>query len=201
MVHDSGQEDSAPAWSPDGTKLAFETHGPVASVDGDIFVLDLESGAVTRLTSDPPGAPVHDEGPAWSPDGTMIAFTSERADPNGDIWIMQADGSDPRRLTTDTVLDESPDWQPIPFSVGAAERPSRACGDLSLEPGGIASIAAVKVPCRTARRVAGRWSPEDARVEGFRCTRTAHSFDQELVECEHRGGRKGIAFVWRRPPS
>ena len=125
MLYDSGREDSAPAWSPDGTKLAFETHGPVESVDGDIFVLDLPTGRVTQLTADPPGAPVHDEGPAWSPDGTMIAFTSERADPAGDVWIMQADGSNPRRLTTNSILDESPDWQPIPFSVGGIRHPRR----------------------------------------------------------------------------
>ena len=119
---DSALEDSAPAWSPDGTKLAFESHGPVGGTDGDIYVLDLRSGAVSQLTGDPPAAPVHDEGPAWSPDGTMIAFTSERSDLSGDIWIMQADGSDPRRLTTTPVLDESPDWQPLPFDVGPSHR-------------------------------------------------------------------------------
>jgi hypothetical protein len=171
----------------------------VGGVDGDIFVLDLATGVVTQLTSDPAGAPVHDEGPAWSPDGTMIAFTSERADPNGDIWVMQADGSNPRRLTDNTFLDESPDWQPIPFSVGKEGQPSVACGDLSLAPGGVSSIAAVKVPCGTARRVASQWAPSRPRVEGFTCSQTPHSFDQDLVECEHMGGRKGIAFVFRHP--
>jgi hypothetical protein len=158
-------------------------------------VLDLATGAVTQPTADSPDDPVHDEGPAWSPDGTMIAFTSGRADPNGDIWIMRADGSDPRRLTTNSILDESPDWQPIPFS----DEPVQACGVLSLRPGGVASIAAVKAPCETARRVAERWSPADVKVEGFECTSMPHSFDQELVECEHAGDKKGIAFVWRRP--
>jgi TolB protein len=201
MIYDSGREDSAPAWSPDGTTLAFETHGALGGVDGDIFVLDLASGVVTPLTSDPPEAPVHDEGPAWSPDGTMIAFTSQRSDPNGDIWIMQADGSDPRRLTTTSVLDESPDWQPIPFAVGAEHEPPQPCGDLSLLPGGVASIAAVKSPCETARRVAERWSPDHDKIEGFECTRSRHTFDQELVQCQHRGDKKGIAFVWRRPTS
>ena len=200
LLYDSGFDDSALAWSPDSTKLAFQTQRAPGAIDGDIFVLDLISGAVTQLTNDPPEAPIHDEGPAWSPDGTMIAFTSERSDPNGDIWIMQADGSQPRRLTADPVLDESPDWQPIPYSVGAPDRgPAQACGDLSLLPGGVASIAAVNAPCGTARRVAARWSPHDARVEGFECAGTPHSFDQELVECQHRGDHKGIAFLWRTP--
>jgi TolB protein len=199
MLYDSALEDSAPAWSPDGTKLAFESHGPVGGTDGDIYVLDLRSGTASQLTADPPAAPVHEEGPAWSPDGTMIAFTSERSDLSGDIWIMQADGSDPRRLTTTPVLDESPDWQPLPFDVGPPHRPARPCGDHSLSAGGGASIVAVAVRCTTARRVAARWSAGDERVEGFRCVRTPHSFDQEVVECETRGARKGVAFVWRRP--
>ncbi len=203
MLFDSGLIDSAPAWSPDGTKLAFEIHGPVVgSEDGDIFVMDIRTGIVTQLTSDHAGLPVHDEGPAWSPDGTMIAFTSERSDLFGDIWTMHADGTDQRRLTENVILDESPDWQPIPFSVGARDRgPTQACGDLSLLPGGVASIAAVKAPCETARRVAERWDPGDRRAEGFECAAAPHSFDQQLVECEHRGDQKGIAFVWRRPDS
>ena len=198
MVYDSPLEDSAPAWSPDGRLLAFESHGPVGGTDGDIYVLHLRSGDVLQLTSDARGAPVHDEGPAWSPDGTMIAFTSERADPSGDVWVMQADGSEQRRLTTTPVLDESPDWQPLPFSVGAADARARACGDLSLAPGGVSSLAVVELGCPEARAIAGRWSA-GKRLPGLRCTRTPHSFDQEIVECEQRGGREGLAFVWRRP--
>lgn len=202
LLYDSGFDDSALAWSPDGTKLAFQTQREPGAIDGDIFVLDLATGAVTQLTRDPATTPVHDEGPAWSPDGTMIAFTSERSDPDGDIWIMRSDGADPRRLTTDPALDESPDWQPIPFSVGAPDRwPAQPCGDLSLLPGGIASIAAVKSPCEQARRVAGRWTVDEPVVRGFACAATPHSFDQQLVECQHRGDRKGVAFVWRTPTS
>ena len=198
MLFGSDQVDSAPAWSPDSSKLAFEIHGPVVGSEyGDIFVMDVRTGVVTQLTSDPLGAPVHDEGPAWSPDGTMIAFTSERSDPLGDVWIMQADGTNPRRLTDNAILDESPDWQPIPFAVGHSDRPAHPCGDLSLLPSGVASIAAVKVSCRKARRIAAGWDVTGRQVKGFRCTSSPHSFDQQLIECEHRGARKGVAFVWR----
>jgi Tol biopolymer transport system component len=201
MVHDSGREDSAPAWSPDGRRLAFETNTLPGGFDGELSVLDLATGAVTRLTDDPPEAPVHDEGAAWSPDGRMIAFTSERSDPNGDVWIMRSDGSEPRQLTTTSVLDESPDWQPIPYTPVAGRHAAEPCGDLSLRPGGVSSVVTAGVPCGRARRVAERWwSPDDTKARGFRCRRTPHSFDQELVECVHRwGAAKGFGFVWRRP--
>jgi hypothetical protein len=68
------------------------------NADGsDERALLVQEGDQRYPTFSPDGAaPIHDEGPAWSPDGTMISFTSARSDPSGDIWIMQADGLDPR---------------------------------------------------------------------------------------------------------
>jgi len=50
-------------------------------------------------------------GPAWSPDGTQIAFHSNR-DGNYEIYVMNADGSDVRRLTNNMVDDGQPSWSP-----------------------------------------------------------------------------------------
>ena len=61
---------------------------------------------------------VYDSAPAWSPDGTKIAFESRLdvlgANPGGDmeIWVMNADGTDPRMLTSNTAHDEGPAWSP-----------------------------------------------------------------------------------------
>jgi TolB protein len=193
--------DSAPAWSPDGTRLAFESTRDGA--DSEIYVLDLASGLVTQLTDNT----VHDEGPAWSPDGRFIAFMrSETRTANGDIWVMNADGSDQHALTNTPIMEESPDWQPLPMTVGATDRYARtACGDLSLAPGGVASIVAVKTRCDQARRIAATWqagaatgSPP-AQIEGYDCTAQHHSFDQTIVACDHRGPKKGVAFVYREP--
>jgi hypothetical protein len=94
--------DTSPAWSPDGTRLAFRSR-----VGGNSDVWVSEDGTLTRLTEDPG----FDGDPRWSPDGTEILFTSDR-NGNYDIWIMNADGSDQRTLTTHPAADEFPSWSP-----------------------------------------------------------------------------------------
>nr|MDQ3007930.1 hypothetical protein [Chloroflexota bacterium] len=53
----------------------------------------------------------HGEYPAWSPDGSRIAFASAR-DGNYEIYVMKADGTDQIRLTDDPAYDMSPVWSP-----------------------------------------------------------------------------------------
>ena len=66
---DDAADDGAPAWSPDGTQVAFHS-----SRDGnyEIYVMNADGTGITRLTDNP----ADDGAPAWSPDGTSIAFAS-----------------------------------------------------------------------------------------------------------------------------
>ena len=100
-----------PAWSPDGMEIAF-----TRAVDGgdDLFVMNSDGSDQRQLTH----ADGNDRNPAWSPDGERIAFDSERdADlseetPDSDIYVMNADGSDRRRLTDGGVRNHRPVWSP-----------------------------------------------------------------------------------------
>ena len=113
LTDDTGS-DSFPAWSPDGRQIAF------ASTRGgneDIWVLDLATKSTRQLTT----APGRDFAPAWSPDGSKIAFVADRATdlvdrvsskPDLDVWIMNADGSNPTRVTGTWTDDRCVAWAP-----------------------------------------------------------------------------------------
>ncbi|HEY6451999.1 MAG TPA: Tol-Pal system beta propeller repeat protein TolB [Steroidobacteraceae bacterium] len=79
----------APAFSPDGTRLALTLSGSGGNLD--IWLLDLATQALTRLTDDP----AVDTEAAWSPDGKSIYFTSDRA---GGPQIYKLDIANPRRV-------------------------------------------------------------------------------------------------------
>lgn len=93
-----------PAWSPDGTKVAFTTDR-----DGnrEIYVIGADGSNQVRLTNDAAA----DYEPAWSRDGTRIAFVSERTG-RPQIFSMNADGSNLVRLTTTESRDLDPAWSP-----------------------------------------------------------------------------------------
>ena len=77
-----------PAISPDGNTIAF-------SYKGDIFTVGANGGQARQLTTNP----AHDYMPVWSPDGSKIAFASNR-EGSMDIYIVDAQGGVPKRLTT-----------------------------------------------------------------------------------------------------
>ena len=149
---------SEPVWSPDGKRLAFlsrtggdepqqqeagETRSRPARVittlkykmNGEgfvydrrthVFVVDTDDGGISQLTS---GDYDHDA-PAWSPDGSLLAFTSARhaerdEDDAADVWVVSAGGDDARRVTDTSGPvarpSFSPDGQTIAY-LGHAER-------------------------------------------------------------------------------
>jgi Tol biopolymer transport system component len=104
-VHNEVDHCACPAWSPDGTKIAYEA--AEAGGKPDIWVMNADGTGRKQLTHDP----ARDENPDWSPDGTQIAFYSERTG-NGQIWVIGADGSGEHRVTHDRWYDQAVRWRP-----------------------------------------------------------------------------------------
>ena len=99
--------DSDPAWSPDGSKIAFSRY----VYDGEtahqsIWVMDSDGYNQTRLTQWTRGI---DFVPTWSPDGRHIAFAHD-VEENYDIYVMNADGSNPRNITNQPGINYRPSW-------------------------------------------------------------------------------------------
>jgi len=94
----------APRFSNDGGRMAFSI---IRGGNTDIYVMDLASRQVRRLTSDP-GI---DTSPTFSPDGTQIAFTSDRGGA-ARIYVMRSDGSGQRAISRGGGLYTTPNWSP-----------------------------------------------------------------------------------------
>jgi len=131
--HPAGNGD--PTWAPDATRIAFVSH---RDGNGQIYVMNADGSHVTRLTGDP----TEDCEPAWSPDGGRIAFvmgctaTLFPDSYGSSIYLMNADGSNPIRLTggpADVPQARFPSWSPdgtaIAFASPAAcqERDDDGC--------------------------------------------------------------------------
>jgi len=123
--------DSAPAWSPDGKKIAFLSN---RSEKPQIHLISVEGGEGTCLTALKQGVT---GGPVWSPDGKWIAFTARpenaldltkpyrvtrhvyRVDGIGyldcevqDIYIIPSEGGEAKKLTADVYSNDFPVWSP-----------------------------------------------------------------------------------------
>ena len=103
-VLESRQPVLSPAWSPDGSRLAYVSFEGGRSV---IFIQDLRTGEREQLAT----YKGLNSAPAWSPDGRMLALTLSK-DGNSEIYIYDFSERSLRRLTRNLAIDTEPAWSP-----------------------------------------------------------------------------------------
>lgn len=106
-IGDVNAEARFPAWSPDGSKIAYVKSRFVGGTRvSDIFVINANGSGERQLTNS--GS---DTQPTWSPDGSRIAFISRR-DGAASLYVMNAGGTDQTRVTHSGRAESQPVWAP-----------------------------------------------------------------------------------------
>jgi Tol biopolymer transport system component len=152
-----------PTWSSDGTRIAFQADrdivvGDVPSLmdNPDIFVVNSNGTAEIRLTTHPG----RDWLPVWSPDGSKIAFLSDREGP-GEIFLMNLDGSGQTNLTNNPAADGWPVWSPDGSKIAFQ---SYRDGNAEVYVMNADGSGIVRLTSNTAFDGGPSWSPDGTRI-------------------------------------
>ena len=149
-------EDDRPVWSPDGSRIAFESN---RAGKRDIFVL-ATSGAREGLARNLTQNPADDREPAWSPDGKRIAFVSDRGG-SAEIYIMLSSSGPAARLMACPEGCSGPAWSPdgrrIAFS-------SQREGGRHIWSIGVGGNDARRLTFGVGEEWSPAWSPDGKRI-------------------------------------
>lgn len=162
-ITNSPASETRPAFSPDGKKIAFIRDFK------SIYVMNPDGSGLTQVLDGPSaGFSSITSFPDWSPDGTRIVFNGiPKGSPDGpDIYVINADGSGIRRLTTDPADDNSPSWSPDGSKIAFASIRNRVPNEVNYE------IYVMNADGSNQTRLTNNtkfdsspaWSPDGARI-------------------------------------
>jgi len=155
--------DWSPSWSPDGRKIIF-TRSVMAPVwKSEIWTIQADGGDLARI-GDRDG-----QGADYSPDGNRIAYFNY-VDGGGDIWAMNSDGTDSKKLTDHHAEDWWPNWSPDGRRIAFQ---SKRDGNFEIYVMNAAGGNLVRLTSNSADDEEPRWSP-DGRKIAFSSLRDGH---------------------------
>lgn len=149
--------DSWPTWSPDGQSIAFESDRGDGAAIG-IYRLTIGVPTVSALSFD---STYQTGQPAWSPIGDRIAFTSNRDGAGNDIYLMDTDGGNVTRLTTDAENSAHAAWSPSGLEIVFA---SDRSGNAEIWVMDTLGGNAVNLTNHSAADLAPAWSPDGQKI-------------------------------------
>jgi Tol biopolymer transport system component len=131
-----GAED--PTFNHDGTRIAYYAGRLAGSTNTqDIYTINPNGTNETRLTT----AAGVDNQPAFSTDGSKIAFVSFRGgDTDGEIYVMNADGTNQTRLTNDTREDRNPTFTPDGTKITFSDRVTSQLSRINVDGTGLVRL-------------------------------------------------------------
>jgi len=156
LVREDGRDISGCAWSPHGNRLAYVVLVSQFPFVSEIYTVDTVGGSPELLAR----GGTENGSPDWSPDGTQIAFNSDRGG-SSDIWVVDATGGEPIQLTNDPAYETTPAWSPDGAEIAFA---SFASGNSDIWLISMSGTAAVQVTSEPTDEYGPSWSPDGSRI-------------------------------------
>jgi TolB protein len=147
---------SEPAWSPDGSMLAFCAFREPA-FENKVFTVGVDGMDLTKLS----GADDDDCSPAWSPDGATIAVDSIDEEFRGDIVLLTADSGD-RTLILSAGDTKDPNWDPTGARLAFSRRTNKRTDVYTANADGSGLTEVTHTLLRW--EFAPAWSPDGSRI-------------------------------------
>ncbi|TMF34439.1 MAG: hypothetical protein E6I26_12060 [Chloroflexi bacterium] len=176
------------SWSPDGKWIVYRDSTRGLNTDDEIYIASADGKERRNLTKNP----ANDWGPDWSPDGTTIAFNSDRDHETGTRgYLVNPDGSNLRRIDVDQWLEYpswSPDGQKLVFMGAAGSNYEISVVDLATN---------VVTQLTTAPGEDGwpAWSPDGSTI-AFSSVRDDCSFAAQDADCWRTGDIGPHIDIW-----
>ncbi|HZB77680.1 MAG TPA: plastocyanin/azurin family copper-binding protein [Solirubrobacteraceae bacterium] len=177
-----GAENLEPAWSYDAAnrQIAYQS---ARAGRFSIFRIDADGTDDVNLTPDNTSNNLE---PSWSPDSFKIAFSSDRTG-NGDIYVMDFDGSNVRRLTSDAAGERHPTWSPdgrqIAFASDKTGKSRLMIMDVDPDGSGEGTNARALGPdFETGAQTEPDWSPVDDKIAYTQLRGTPPDPDPEVFD-------------------